>query len=105
MQPDLADAVLDLAREMRECVESGEYPGACVPLALRAYGRAARLAALGLGGEEERNLLGGVHTGCVEAARAYPVDPVRSCERLRRESQRMAALVAEAGRCREECGV
>lgn len=102
MHERLYPLVLKAAKELRECAESGEHPGAAERAVRHAYGECEGLYLYGRADPAWYAQLARVLGGCETAVRLYPYDPERVCAVLvPEETRRLAPLVKLAEAARE----
>jgi hypothetical protein len=105
MYPTLAHAVLRAAREIRECADAGEHPGAALRAVRRAYSTCGALVAYGRAEPEWYERLASIVGALEDACRVYAANPEHVAEvDLPREGRRLEKLVriAEASLKEEE---
>lgn len=97
MHPNLAAAILNLARVIRDSADAGEHPGAALRAARATYDTYRAMLNWQKTNPEWSDRLEGVVGGLEAACREYACDPERACEvALPCELHRMRHLIAMA---------
>jgi hypothetical protein len=109
MHERLVPLVLTAARELAECVESGEHPLAAVAAVCRCTEESLGLGLFGRADPEWHYRLVEIRGGVERAVGEYGIDPERAATTLRNELRRLEPLrklaqaVRDAERATEEC--